>query len=155
MRPILSLMLAGLLYATPVKAQPVTCLDPTQSWSWAYTADIIQSILYYLNFRLLSVLYADGTMHIQANVPIQTAQRFQSLGFGVSPDKLWNQIRNTRLEVLQAQNHCPLLSQNGGYLLSGLTVFFPNGPPAPPLLISEDGRQLLDDRTGAPLSAEW
>ena len=155
MRRYIGLLFVAVFYAKAAIAQPATCVDPTQSWSWAYTSDIIQSIMYYLAFRLLSVTYADGTLHIQANVPIATAQRFQSLGFGVSPDKLWAQIRNTRLEILQAQNHCPLLSQNGGYLLESLAVFFPNGPPAPALLLSEDARQLLDDRTGHPLSAEW
>jgi hypothetical protein len=148
-------LLLTLTPAGEVRAQLASCVDPTQSWSWAYSADIIQSIMYYLAFRLLSVTYADTTMHIQANVPTATAQRFQTLGFGVSPDKLWKSIRNYSLEVLQAQNHCPLLSQNGGYLLASPATFFPNGQPPPALLLSEDGRQLLDDRTGAPLSAEW
>jgi hypothetical protein len=36
----------------------------------------------------------------------------------VSPDPMWNGIRGSYLEILQAQNHCPLLAQNGAYLLS-------------------------------------
>ena len=104
--------------AWSARAQQPTCLDPSQSWQWSYNNDQIQSITYYLDSRVLSVYYAAGTSHLAANVPIGTAQRFQSLGYGVSPDSLWFGMRSSFLQILQAQDFCPLRAQNDAFLLS-------------------------------------
>jgi hypothetical protein len=100
------------------RSQPVTCVDPTQSWAWQYQNDKIQFITYYLDTQILSVAYRNGIFHLANKVPLGVAQKFETLGYGVSPDKMWNGIRGSYLEILQAQDHCPLLAQNGAYLLS-------------------------------------
>lgn len=106
------------LHNQRVLAQPVSCIDPTQSMGWSYINDQIQSITYYLDTQILSVGYISGIFHLANKVPLGVAQKFQTLGYGVSPDPMWNGIRGSYLEILQAQNHCPLLAQNGAYLLS-------------------------------------
>ena len=106
------------LFAHSALAQAPSCLDPTQSWSWTYNNDPITSITYYLNSQVLNTQYASGVVHLLANVPLNTATRFQRIGWGVSPDPIWAQIRYSFMEVLQGSKFCPLLAQNGAYLLS-------------------------------------
>lgn len=118
MRPVLIAAITLVLSALSARAQPASCIDPTQSWAWSYSNDPIQAITYYLDTQILSVFYVSGIMHLASSVPIGAAQRFQKLGYGVSPDSTWNGMRGSFLEILQAQNHCPLLAQNGVYLLA-------------------------------------
>ena len=115
---LIAVVLATILIQREVLAQPVTCVDPTQSWAWQYQNDKIQFITYYLDTQILSVAYRNGIFHLANKVPLGVAQKFETLGYGVSPDKMWNGIRGSYLEILQAQDHCPLLAQNGAYLLS-------------------------------------
>lgn len=107
-----------LLLLIPRVAWAQACLDPTQSWSWTYTNDPIASITYYLDSEVLETIYLSGVVHLLNAVPYVTAQRFQSIGYGVSPDSIWASIRYSYLEILQSQNHCPLLAQDQAYLLS-------------------------------------
>ena len=118
MRAVLLALALVSLWQRPAASQPATCIDPSQSWMWSYNNDPIQSITYYLDTQILSVGYVSGIFHLANAVPQPVAQKFQTLGYGVSPDPMWNGIRGTYLEILQAQNHCPLLAQNGAYLLS-------------------------------------
>jgi len=113
-------------WAVPVHAQAPSCLDPTQSWSWTYTSDPIVSINYYLDSEVLDTQYASGIVHLLYPVPINTAQRFQSIGYGVSPDAIWAAIRYSYLEILQGQDNCPQLSATSNYLLSAPQHDTPN-----------------------------
>ena|SRR5579859_127639 len=101
-------------------AQPVSCVDPTQSYSWSYPADtLIAAISYYLDTEILAVFFkANDGSHFANEVPIGVAQQFQTLGYGVSPDAKWKGICHSYNQILEAQNHCPLLSQITKYLLS-------------------------------------
>ena len=101
-------------------AQPVSCVDPTQSWAWSYPTDtLISSISYYLDTEILAVFFvANDGSHFANEVPIGVAQQFQTLGYGVSPDAKWNGICHSFNQILEAQNHCPLLSQVQKFLLS-------------------------------------
>ena len=114
----LALFFLTVMGISSAHAQPTTCLDPSQSWAWQYQNDKIQFITYYLDTQILSVAYRNGIFHLANKVPNGVAQKFQTLGYGVSPDPMWNGIRGSYLEILQAQDHCPLLAQNGAYLLS-------------------------------------
>ncbi len=106
-----------LLFAGSASAQPASCLDPSQSWSWSYTTGPIASINYYLDSQVLAVAYNDGIEHLMNGVPINVAQRFQ-IGYGVSPAPIWAAYRYSYLEILQSKSHCPLLSQAGEFLLA-------------------------------------
>lgn len=99
-------------------SQPASCLDTTQSWTWPYANDPILAVTYYVDVRVLAVSYTDGVIHLASNVPQSVANKFQGIAFGQSPDAYWNSIRGSYSEILQAQSHCPLLAQNGAYLLS-------------------------------------
>ena len=118
------ILVAAALFATALfgsaTAQPVSCVDPTQSWSWSYPTDrVIASISYYLDTEILAVFFqaADGS-HFANEVPIGVAQQFQTLGYGVSPDAKWNGICRSFNQILESQDHCPLLSQVQKFLLS-------------------------------------
>jgi hypothetical protein len=117
-RALIAFLVTFIASVSGACAQPATCIDPTQSWAWSYNNDPIQAITYYLDTQILSVFYVSGIIHLASSVSIGAAQRFQKLGYGVSPDSTWNGMRGSYLEILQAQNHCPLLAQNGAFLLS-------------------------------------
>lgn len=102
----------------PASAVPSDCLDPSQSWAWSFTVGPIANINYYLDSQVLAVAYNDGIEHLMNGVPIGVAQRFESIGYGVSPAPIWAGIRYNFTEILQAGNNCPLLAQNGAFLLS-------------------------------------
>lgn len=116
MKRLLAILLFGLM--APAQAQSPSCLDATQAWSWTYQNDPITSITYYLDSQVLNTHYASGIVHLMADVPITTATRFQHIGWGQSPDPTWAQVRYSFKEILQGAMYCPLLAQNGAYLLS-------------------------------------
>lgn len=62
--------------------------------------------------------YNDGVEHLLAAVPFGVAQRFQTIGYGVSPAPIWASVRYRFKEVLQNADHCPLLAMDGSFLLS-------------------------------------
>src|SRR5215471_12451068 len=90
-------------------AQPVACVDPTQSWKWEYSNnDPINFIHYYLSYvnwpkmiwgssnwgdifgpgqisQVLSTGYNSQIVHEMDNVPMPQATRFNQIGYGVSP----------------------------------------------------------------------
>lgn len=117
MAVIRTLLVLFLLWSPTAVAQ-TPCIQSVQVWSNSYSGDPIQFITYYLDQTVLQVVYLNGVQHYMYPVSINTATKFQHLGYGQSPDTLWSQLRYTFMEILQAQNHCPLLAQNGAYLLS-------------------------------------
>lgn len=121
-----AVLLFSLLLTRIAAAQPAYCIDPSQSWSRTYANDGISSITYYLDTRILSTAYLSGTSHLLNAVPLSVAQRFQTIGYGVSPDAIWAQVRYNFMEILQAQDHCPLMAQNGLFLLSNPARDTPN-----------------------------
>lgn len=114
------LLIAALLWwpGIAAAAPPASCLDPTQSWAWSYTTGPIANINYYLDSQVLAVAYNDGVEHLMNRVPLNVAQRFESIGYGVSPAPIWAGMRYSFLEILQSSSNCPLMAQSNTFLLS-------------------------------------
>jgi hypothetical protein len=104
------------LIAAPACAQVQPCPDMTQSWSIPYSAGTHQFVSYYLDTNLLAAQTFAGSYNIYTNVPVTVAQLFQSQ---ITADTVFNtRVKGVYSRALLAESGCPLLNENGNYLLA-------------------------------------
>lgn len=121
LRLILAIALSAVL-ARPAAAQPAQCVDTTASWTTPYSQGAIQAITYFIwqapfppTIPLLAVLFRSGEFHLHVNVPLSVAQPFTSLS---NADQRYNSTVKSRYhQALLAESLCPLLNEDGNFLL--------------------------------------
>lgn len=113
------LALALCLIATRAFAQAPGCDPPgVSNWTTPYAQGSIQAVSYWVQPKVLSVLFRTQALSMYANVPQSVAQKFSGL---TNADSYYNSsIRSRYGQALLAEpTGCPLLNETTGAFLLG------------------------------------
>lgn len=108
--------------ASLAEAQPANCVDAVAAWTTPYSQGAIQAVSYFQwqqalpsSAPLMAVLYRSGEFHLHVNVPLAAAQPFTRLA---SADQRYTgTIKNRYHQALLTEEACPILNENGSYML--------------------------------------